>query len=368
MMDGDYGLRDLRFEGYDNHALADQVDGLRGGAGAESLQNASRALVKLAAALEETDQVLRQQLAQLGVSWEGEAAEGGTQATQTAAVYAEQAAAPVGQTAEGVATQSGTFTHTRDSAPDSGTLRGPTQLNGVDRFAGMFGHTTDHARDVQATNAARDHAVAGMNGYQQSSSDVLGRVGTLPVPPGMGLSTAPAATPGTGRAQIPGVGSGTGLPGGGGGLPPGAGVPGGEVPGTGPVPGPGQPGTGPVPGPGQPGQPGLPGQPGQPGQPGPGLPGNRSGIGPVVPFATGIPPAPPPVLPRGVPSAFLPAAAALAGAGAQGAALGSSVEKDRLVRGRPGMPGAAEPEGRGPAKGAAPVAAVPDEEAKPARN
>jgi hypothetical protein len=46
-MDGDYGLSDLRFDGYSNEELAGQVDGLRGGAGSETLHNAVRALVSL---------------------------------------------------------------------------------------------------------------------------------------------------------------------------------------------------------------------------------------------------------------------------------------------------------------------------------
>ena len=163
-MDGDHGLSDLRFEGYSNGRLAEQVDGLRNGAGPESLHNAARALMMLAAGLSETDRVLREQLAAIGVHWEGQAAEGGAQATQDAAVYADDAVTPVGESAAGVSTQSGEFSHTRNSAPDSGTLRGPTELNGIDRFAGVFWHTTDHARDVQATNAAREAAVGGMNG------------------------------------------------------------------------------------------------------------------------------------------------------------------------------------------------------------
>src|SRR5947208_6411562 len=106
-MDGDHGLSDLRFEGYDNEALAGQIDGLRGGAGAESLHNAARALITLAGGLAETDRVLREQLRQIGVSWQGQASEGGTQATETAAVYADDAAQPVGDSAKGVANQSG---------------------------------------------------------------------------------------------------------------------------------------------------------------------------------------------------------------------------------------------------------------------
>jgi phosphoribosylamine--glycine ligase len=56
-MDGGYRLADLRFDGYDNQALAGQVDGLRNGAGSESLHNAARALVALAGGLSETGRV-----------------------------------------------------------------------------------------------------------------------------------------------------------------------------------------------------------------------------------------------------------------------------------------------------------------------
>ena len=66
-MDGDYGLSDLRFEGYSNEDLARQVDGLRdGGSGTESLNNAVRALIGLADGLSDTDTVLREQLREIG--------------------------------------------------------------------------------------------------------------------------------------------------------------------------------------------------------------------------------------------------------------------------------------------------------------
>jgi hypothetical protein len=360
-MDSDHGLRDLRFEGYDNEALAQQVDGLRGGAGAESLHNAARALITLAGGLSETDRVLREQLQQIGVSWQGVAAEGGTQATQDASVYANEAVQPVDDSAAGVATQSGEFSHTRNSAPESSTLRGPSQLNGIDRFAGAFGHTTDHARDVQATNAARDQAISGLNGYQQGSSDALGRARELPVPPGMDLVTRPADA---GHAVAP-VG---GFPGGGG-FTPGGGssVPG--FPGGGLTGGPESGLTGP-PSPG--GTPGTPGAPGTPGNPGvPQQPGGRFGVGPVTPPPAGLPLTETPISARGVPSLFVADAAAIAGAGAQGAAVGSAAEKDRLVRGRPGGPGTpgATPEeghGKNPPKGATPLGAEPEHEGKAA--
>src|SRR2546423_2424329 len=216
----DHGLSDLRFPGYTNERLAQQIDGLRGGQGGHTFESAANALLTISHELSETDRVLRLQLAEIGVTWQGESAEGGVAATKSASVYADQAVPQVNESARGVATQSGEFSHTRNSAPDSGTLRGPTQASGWDRFMGALGHTTDHANDVKATNAARDQAIAGMNGYQAGSSDALGRAQALPVPPGIDLTTRPAGT-GTGVSQV------------------GYGVPGGARPGAPGTPGPG---------------------------------------------------------------------------------------------------------------------------------
>ncbi len=35
-MNGDYGLSDIRFNGFDNSGLAEQIDGLRNGAGTDT--------------------------------------------------------------------------------------------------------------------------------------------------------------------------------------------------------------------------------------------------------------------------------------------------------------------------------------------
>jgi hypothetical protein len=354
-MDGDHGLSDLRFQGYSNERLAGQIDGLRGGAGAGSFETAARALIKLSTELTETDRVLRLQLGEIGVTWQGDAAEGGVAATKAASIYAGDAAPTVDASAKGVATQSGEFSHTRNSAPDSGALRGPTQANGWDRFLGSLGHTTDHANEVKQTNAARDQAVSGMNSYRSGSMDALGRAQTLPVPPGMNLTT-PAATTGPGVSPVgfdgprSGFGpGGTGVPGGG---------PGGfsELPGA---PGPGAPFSGPG-GPGAPGAPGVPGGPG-------GLPGQQTGVGPLGGPAVVPGSGPNTALPRGVPNpVFVAEAAALAGAGAGGAAAGDAAERDRLVRGKPGGQPPGGPEGK--AKGASTLGSVPEDEARAVRN
>ena len=89
-MAGDHGLSNFRFVGYDNGMLVGQVDGLRNGPGPETLNDAVVSLMKLADGLSDTDEALRRQLADIGVSWQGEAAEGGTSATENASIYADQ--------------------------------------------------------------------------------------------------------------------------------------------------------------------------------------------------------------------------------------------------------------------------------------
>jgi hypothetical protein len=353
----DYGLGDLRFKGYSNEQLAQQVDALRGGQGSQSFHDAATALVKLSVELAETDRVLRLQLAEIGVTWQGEAAEGGVNATKAASVYADEAVPSVNESAKGVATQSGEFSHTRNSAPDAKCLRGPTQDSGFDRFMGALGHTTDHAKDVQATNAARDQAVSGLTGYQNGSSDALGKVQTLPVPPGMDLVTRPAESgPGVSPVGFDGprgaFGPAPGAPGAGGTLT--------EIPGGG-TPGPG----GPFSGPGGPGAPGGPGGPLQ----GPGG-GPQTGVGPLTPLQTPAG-AGPGGLPKGVANPlYVAETAALASAGAGGALAGDAAEKDRLVRNRPGG-GQPQTPGRTPeerlTKGTA-LGGVPEDEARAVRN
>ncbi len=341
-MDGDYGLSDLRFTGYTNSDLAAQVDGLRDGAGPETFYNAVGALVSLAEGLAETDKTLRAQLKEIGVSWQGEAAGGGTDATENASIYADEATSPVQDSAKSVDSQGATFSTTRNAAPDSGVLRGPTEESLGDKVAGLFGHTTDHAKDVRATNQARDQAVDGLNNYQSSSSAALRGSQALPVPPGMNLVAQPVEQP-IGTTHVQGFTPGGGLnPAGGGpvtGGGPGAPVPtgsGGGLPTSGGLPGAGNPG---------------------------GLPGNTTGVGP---FGTSGSPTVPGAGPGGLRTPLSPLAmgeaAAVMGAGGAGGA-GAAAQGERTVRGG-GTPGAT----RTPGKGGTPLGAAPEEEARAARS
>lgn len=334
-MGQDYEVRDLRFDGYDNEALALQVDGLRSGPGPASLHHAMGVLVKIALGLEQTDDTLRDQLDDIGVTWQGQAADGGTSATENARVYAEDAVDPTIDSAQGVGSSGEAFSTTKNSAPDAGTLRGPTELNGVDQFAGFFGHTTDHAQEVKDTNAARQQTIDSMNGYQSSSSKAISQSQALPVPPGMNLVAQPVdtsthissvsvATPtgGLNPTGGPNAGAGTSFtPGGGGGVNP--------VPTTGPNPpvtgGPPLTGGGPLP--------------------------NTN----LFPTTATNPLTP--ALRAANPMLMADAATAMGAGGASGA--GAGAERDRLARNA----GA-----RGAMKNATPLGAAPEEEARAARN
>lgn len=348
-MDGDYGLSNLRFEGYSNEDLARQVDGLRDGAGSETMRNAVRALVSLADGLADTDRTLREQLREVGVNWQGAAAEEGAAATQSASIYAEQATDPVVDSAKGVDMQGDSYANTRNSAPDSSTLRGPSEENFGDRVAGLFGHTTDHAKDVRATNQARDQAIDGLSGYQSSSSDALARSQALPVPPGMNLVAQPAEQElgVTGAAGYNAGGPGGLGPSGAGPGPAGGGP---SVPGGGP----GGPGGGPLP---TTGGPPL----------GDGTPGRQFGVGnPLGPNAlpTGANPGLG-ALRAPLNPLLMGEAAAMMGAGGAGGA-GANAERDRTIRG--GTGGAAG-NAKAPTPGrSVPIGSVPDDEARAARN
>lgn len=340
-MAGDHGLSNLRFDGYDNQMLVEQVDGLRNGVGPGTLSDATAALMKLAGGLADTDKALREQLANIGVSWQGEAAEGGTTATENASIYAEQSQQPVTDSAKGVESTTAAFAGGKNSAPDSGTLNGPTEQNGIDQFMGFLGHTTDHAKQVKETNAARQQAIDAMNNYQQNSVDALNKSSALPVPPGMNLNVQPVDT----GTHVSSVGSSVGN-GGGGGFNPSSLAPGGAtagLPGGG-----GGPGGGGLPTVGGPGQPVTGAPPITGGGPLPGNPSFPSTTGPLNPAL------------RAVNPLLMADAATAIGAGTASGA-GAGADGERVSR----TGGGAQ---RGPIKNGVPLGTAPEEEARAARN
>ncbi|WP_026423441.1 PPE domain-containing protein [Actinokineospora inagensis] len=356
------GLADLRFDGYGYDALADQLDGLRQGPGSESLFKAVGALLKIADGLAETDLTLRAELAKVGVAWQGAAADGGVAATQHAGVYASDAVPVVTQSARGVGEQGDSFSTTRNAAPEGKDLRGANRTTVWDDGLGLLGHTTDHAAEVQRTQAARQQAIVAMNNYVQGSQGALNNFQGLPVPPTVGVVTEQPPERGSTAVQGFSTGEGSFSPSGnsaatGG---PSFAPPGSQSGFTGVAP----PGGGPAPS--VEFRPGGQAAPGVSSGPVPAL-GRVSGVGPVVSGVGGMPENF--ATSGGMRPGFsgqlmgeIATAAGIAGAGGAGAATGASLEQDRLARG--GRPVNA----LAPGKQAGPVAEVPEEEAKAARN
>ncbi|SES27565.1 PPE domain-containing protein [Actinokineospora terrae] len=351
------GLADLRFEGYDYDALADQVDRLRQGPGSESLFKAVRALMQIADGLADTDRALREELAKIGVEWQGAAADGGVEATKQSSVYAADAVPTVAHSAGGVSEQGDTFSTTRNSAPDGSQLRGATQMNMWDKGMGLVGHTTPHAAEVQRTQAARQQAIGSMNDYARGSQNALGNFQNLPVPPAVGVGTQQPGSKGTTGVQSFHGGQDPFTPTGGGSTNrPQLGTP---LPGnftgaspihSGPAP---TVGLNPVPGTSQ-----LPAL------------GRVSGIGPVMPPMGGLPVATNAlnVFRTGFSGQLMgeiATAAGIAGAGGAGAAAGSALEKDKVVRGGSTQ---GPQSGQGKQRPVSPIAGAPEEEARAARS
>jgi hypothetical protein len=349
-MSGEHEIGDYRFAGYSNEELATMVDQVRQGPGSESMRRAVDALTAIANSLKETDSVLHTELAKIGVEWQSAASDDAQVVMTDSAQYGGSATGSITGSADAVNNQGHDFSRTRHSAPEASSLRGAKDYSIVDTL--LF-HTTDHSKEVQKTQAARQQAIDSMNGYTDASRQNLASYQCLPVPPALSLETQPIGHASTGTG-VQSFGSGT--PGPFGSCADAPRVPGGGA----------SPGTlgfedvarqGPIGG-----APGVPGGP--PGSNPPGLPGRMVGTGPMPgPGATPPVPAPPAFRPT---FAGLDAAVAgMAGGAGGGAAVGAFADKERLVRGgRTGGGVVGEGPGRaGGSRGAAAVGGPPHEDA-----
>ncbi|RDI29773.1 hypothetical protein [Lentzea flaviverrucosa] len=292
-MSGNERIADFNFDGWSNQQLADEVQKLNNGDLARKFASASDVLRDLAGSLQDVDTELRNQLKVLGIDWGGAAGEKGQQTTKVSAEGIGDAGETTQGNSDAVARQSESTTTARNSSPESQTLRGDTEQNLGDKVGGFFGIETDHAAEVEATNAARQQAIDSLNGYTSNSQSAMDSFRTPNPPPDIVVASGAVATP---------VGPQVGMPTGG---PPG--INGG--------------------GPGFTGSPGSPGSPGVPVGPIPSTPGNATGVMPGTgtpnPLAAG------PGLPKpiGVPPIGVAAAAAAAAgiAGGTTAARGAQV-------------------------------------------
>ncbi|MEV0676768.1 hypothetical protein AB0I60_09610 [Actinosynnema sp. NPDC050436] len=333
-MTGFRQIQDHRFEGYDNHALADLVGKFATSDAAQQFSNASHALRSLAGSLAEVDETLRTELRKLGIEWQGAAGDNAGQAVTVSADVATQGDEAGKRNSQATAVQGASYSQSRNGMPEPQALRGDTETNFWDDAGGFFGYETDHAKEVKATQAAREQVIRGFDQYVEASRDSLNQYQGMSKPRDFEVTTTSSAVA-TPVAQVHQFGGG--IPGTTGGVP--GALPGG---GSGHVPG-GSIGLPPQ----------LPGQlPGQvPGQ----LPGGGStGVSPL-PGVPGTSPVAPVVSGKvGGSNLGLGLGLGLAGGAALGAvaatARGGRVERNP-ASGRPG--GEAVPKGAG-GKGAVP--------------
>ncbi|MFJ8960436.1 WXG100 family type VII secretion target [Lentzea sp. NPDC102401] len=295
-MSGYRQLTDWNFEGWSNGDLANEVQKLSGTSVASKFGEASAALRDLANTLESVDKTIRDQLRTLKIEWGGATAEKSHSKTDVVAAGLDDSSQASNESSQAMTQQGESTSQARYSTPPPQDLRGDTEKNFGDKVGGFFGVETDHAKEVAATNAARQQAIDSLNGYVTGSQGSLDSFRAPNTPPDIVVASGAVSTP---------VG------------PPVGGLPQGGTPGV--SGGPGFTGS--------PGSPGSPGFSGVPVGPTPGTPGNATGIlpggGTPTPLAAG------PGLPKpfGVPPIGVAAATAAAAglAGGTASARGAQV-------------------------------------------
>ncbi|MGW4394284.1 hypothetical protein ACWEHA_03280 [Amycolatopsis nivea] len=167
-------IRDHRFDGWTDTAIADEIEKFGTGDGIASIATAVEALREIATALAGTDHTLRDQLAKLGVEWQSQAGGQAGQVLSDQAGFSHDAMQKVTHTAEMLFAQGEAFNRTKYKLPDPAAVRkGAESLTLVDSVASFLGFETDHAAQVQAADNARGQAVEALNAYAQQSGENL---------------------------------------------------------------------------------------------------------------------------------------------------------------------------------------------------
>ena len=345
-------LGDIRFDGFSNGELADQVHKLNQGQGAAALQPVIDTLHDIANDLTNTNTLLSNQLKRLGIDWQSQAGQGATDTMSSTVNYGDDSQYSISSTNSALTTQADSHSVAK-SAPAPST---DTQKSTWDNVTGFFGYQTDHAKDVEQAQADRDTAVQQLNDYQQNSVDAIASTTPMSAPPTIGLTAQPVQ--GTSINQVGGYNGpgGYGIPGGGystgGGYPAGGGYSATGVPGGG---GYGSPGS--VPGGSSGG--GMPGAPGQVG------PGGMTGVGPGAGRMPGAMPAAATAA-GGVLAEEVGLGAALAGGAGAVAAGARSGNPSTIVRGG-GTNAVPGEKANTPSRASATAGAIDEEQAAQAR-
>ena len=183
-------IRDHRFDGWTDTAIATEIERFGTGDGIGSIGTAVDALKAVASALADTDNTLRTQLTQLGVEWQSEAGGQAGQVFTQQAGFSQDAMTKVSHTAEMLFAQGEAFNRTKYKLPDADTvLKGAGGYTVGDSLASLIGFETDHAAQVDAAQNARSQALEALNDYAQQSGENLLSTETLNAP--QALTVAP---------------------------------------------------------------------------------------------------------------------------------------------------------------------------------
>ncbi|MFI5607455.1 hypothetical protein [Amycolatopsis sp. NPDC051903] len=167
-------IRDHRFDGWTDTAIADEIQKFSDGDGIGSIGTAVDALKAVATALAETDQTLRTQLTKLGVEWQSQAGGAAGQVLTEQAGFSQDATRKVAHAAELLFTQGEAFNRTKFKLPDPDTLlKGAGGYTLGDNLLSLIGFETDHADAVDAAQNSRSQALEALNAYAQQSGENL---------------------------------------------------------------------------------------------------------------------------------------------------------------------------------------------------
>lgn len=197
-------IRNCRFDGYTEAMLADQIDKFRSGPGPERITDAVDAMKAVAGVLAETDDSLREQLGELGISWGGGAADRAKEVLGLHADFAEDAHRKVDSAAALAYGLAESFTRALNKLPDAEALRaGAGGLNIEDFLGSLIGYETDHAALVKQSGVAKAQAIDALNTYAGEAGEGLGGIEGLVEPDGFTLTEPPAGWSAGGAGSAP---------------------------------------------------------------------------------------------------------------------------------------------------------------------
>lgn len=182
-MSGDGSITRYRWAGWTDDDLADAIDRLNVGSGAEAMTPALDALTMVAKSLYHIDTTLRDQLAAIGVNWQTpQSSQLAEQVMGKAQQYADNASQQGMTSAAGVEAQTVAFLAARNAMPDSAVLRSTTKpsylfgMQGKGTFASpsLTAHgETDASQAAARRREAHDRAVDAWTNYNRDSDGNL---------------------------------------------------------------------------------------------------------------------------------------------------------------------------------------------------